>query len=89
VNDADIVHIGTLALKVTAELSAPMLIGSLVIGIVVSLFQTIFQIQDQTLSAVPRLAVCAGVILFAGSWMLRTLVEFTQQLFAQIPHLIG
>ncbi|HEY0561133.1 MAG: fliQ [Mycobacterium sp.] len=87
--DTDIIHIGTLALKVTAELSAPLLIASLVVGIVVSLFQTIFQIQDQTLSAVPRLAVCAGVVLLAGSWMLRTLVEFTQQLFAQIPQLLS
>lgn len=86
--DTDIVHIGTQAIVVAAKLAGPLLLASLVVGVLVSLFQVVFQVQDQMLSMVPRLAACAAVLMFAGGWMLRVLVEFTQELFRSIPGLL-
>lgn len=88
-NEADVVHLGVQAMVVAAKLAAPLLIVSLIVGIVVSLLQTIFQVQDQTLSMVPRLALGAAVLIMTGGWMLHTIVDFTQDLFSSIPTLIG
>ena len=86
--EADIVHIGTQALVVAAKLSAPVLVVSLVVGLVISLLQAVFQVQDQTLSMVPRLLLCALIIALTGNWMLRQIVDYTQELFASIPGLL-
>jgi flagellar biosynthetic protein FliQ len=88
-NEADVVHLGVQAMVVAAKLAGPLLIVSLIVGVVVSLAQTIFQVQDQTLSMVPRLALSAAVIVLTGGWMLHTIVDFTQSLFASIPNLVG
>jgi flagellar biosynthetic protein FliQ len=87
VTEADIVRIGVQALVVAGKLAAPLLVVSLVVGIVVSLVQTVFSLQDQTLSQVPRLLLGAAVLLLSGGWMLRTLVDFTTELFRSIPSL--
>lgn len=88
-NESDVVHLGVQAMVVCAKLAAPLLIVSLVVGIVVSLLQTVFQVQDQTLSMVPRFALGAAVIVMTGGWMLHTIVDFTQTLFGSIPQLVG
>lgn len=87
--ETDVAHIGAQALTIAAEVSAPLLLSSLVIGIVISLLQVIFQVQDQMLSMVPRLAVGAAVLAVTGGWMLRVMVDWTQQLFASIPGLVS
>ena len=71
------------------KLSAPLLIVSLAVGIVVSLVQTVLSLQDQTISMVPRLILCALVLLLTGSWMLHTMVDYTVELFTSIPDLVG
>ncbi len=86
--DADVVHIGIQALTVAAKIAAPLMIISLVVGVVISLLQAVFSVQDQMLSMVPRLAVGALVLALTGNWMLRTLIEFTQQMFTSIPSLV-
>ena len=86
--ESDIVHIGTQALVVATKLSAPILVVSLVVGLVVSLLQAVFQVQDQTLSMVPRLLLCALVVAMTGNWMLRQLVDYTRELFTAIPDLL-
>ena len=86
--EADILHIGGQALTVAAKLSAPLLIATLVIGVVVSLFQAVFQVQDQTLAFVPKLLVAAVVLALGGGWMLQTIVSFTESLFTSIPDLV-
>jgi flagellar biosynthetic protein FliQ len=88
VNESDVVHIAGQALLLAAKLAGPLLIVSLVVGVVVSLVQAVFQVQDQTLSMVPKLAIGALVLALTGGWMLRITVEFTQQLFARIPELV-
>jgi flagellar biosynthetic protein FliQ len=87
--DTDVIHLGSQAITMIGKLSAPLLIVSLAIGIIVSLVQTVLSLQDQTLSMVPRLALCAVVLMLTGGWMLNTLVDYTTDLFNSIPHLVG
>ena len=88
-NETDVMHLAGQALVLAGKLAGPLLIVSLVIGVVVSLLQAVFQVQDQTLSIVPKLIGGAAVLTLTGGWMLRITVEFTQQLFDQIPQLVG
>lgn len=77
------------ALVLAAKLSAPVLVSALVVGFVVSLVQSVTQIQEITLSFVPK-ALAAGVaLLVCGHWMITELVTFTDELFARIPALVG
>jgi flagellar biosynthetic protein FliQ len=86
--DTDVIHLGAQAITMIGKLSAPLLLVSLAIGIVISLVQTVLSLQDQTLSMVPRLALCALVLMLTGSWMLNTLVDYTTDLFNSIPGLL-
>ena len=88
-NETDVMHIAGQALVLAGKLAGPLLLVSLLIGVVVSLVQAVFQVQDQTLSIVPKLIGGAVVLTLTGGWMLRITVEFTQQLFDQIPQLVG
>ena len=76
-------------LLVTAMLAAPMLLVALIVGLVIGMLQAATQINEQTLSFIPKL-LCIALTLFAvGPWMLRTLVDFTHDLYASIPTVIG
>jgi flagellar biosynthetic protein FliQ len=72
-----------------AKVAGPILIVGLSVGLAISLIQSVTQIQEITLTFVPKLAAVAAVIVGTGSWMLRTLVNFTQQIYEMIPTLIG
>lgn len=87
--DTEIVHICSQALVLAAKLSAPLLLVALVSGVVISLLQAVFQVQDQTLSTVPKLALGGAVLALTGGWMLHTSVEFTRELFERIPMLVS
>ncbi|PRR77521.1 Flagellar biosynthetic protein FliQ [Clostridium liquoris] len=69
-------------------ISAPILIVSILVGLVVSIFQATTQIQEQTLTFVPKLIAIALVGLLTGSWMLHKLVNFTEGIFAMIANII-
>ncbi len=86
--DVTVVGLTHDALVVATKVIAPLLVVSLVVGLGMSLLQAVFQVQDQVLAMVPRLAAGALVLLLTGSWMLRTLVDYTGQLFASIPDLV-
>ncbi len=86
--DADVLHLGAQAITMIGKLSAPLLIVSLAVGIVISLVQTVLSLQDQTLSMVPRLALSALVLLLTGGWMLSSMVDYTTELFNSIPDLV-
>jgi flagellar biosynthesis protein FliQ len=75
------------AIMVAMLLAAPLLIVALVIGLIVSIFQTVTQIQEQTLSFVPKLLGVAATFLVGLPWMLQLLVEYTQKLFRSLPGL--
>ncbi|MGB5145947.1 MAG: flagellar biosynthesis protein FliQ [Porticoccaceae bacterium] len=84
-----VIAIGQEALKVTALLSAPVLGAVLVTGVLISLFQAITQINEMTLSFIPKLIVLALVLAVAGTWMIDLITNYTIQLFDRIPSLIG
>lgn len=82
---ADITH---QAIKVALMVSAPMLIGALVMGILVSLFQAVTQINEQTLSFIPKILVIVAALVFFAPWMSDTLTTFTKDLFLNIPKIV-
>lgn len=84
-----VIMIGQQALQVTALLAAPMLLSVLAIGLIVGMFQAATQINEMTLSFIPKLMVLALAIMLFGSWMLNTMVDFMHRLFESIPALIG
>ena len=88
-NPDTIVELGKQALTVTVQISAPLLLVPLVVGLVVAVFQAATQINEMTLSFVPKLIAMGVVMLLAGSWMLQMLVDYTRNLIRNIPHLIG
>ncbi len=87
--DADIVHIGVQAMVISAKLALPVLLTALAIGFVISLFQAVTQIQEVTLSFVPKLLGVAVVLVVAGHWMLQEVVAFTHDLFDLLPQLLA
>ncbi len=87
--DATIITLGTQALITTVKIAAPILLASLVVGLLVSILQSITQIQDFTLTFVPKLAAIAIVLFISGHYMLGTFDSFTQHLYRQIPQLIS
>jgi flagellar biosynthesis protein FliQ len=89
VSDTDVINIATQALWTATKLAAPILIVSLTIGTLVSLFQAVTQVQEMTLSFVPKLAGIALVLVLSGSWMLAQMSDFTRTLFESIPRLLG
>ncbi len=88
-NPSDVLDIGYDALILAAKLSAPILVTALVIGFAVSLVQSITQIQEVTLSFVPKAIGVAVALLIAGHWMISELITFTNDLFGRIPTLLG
>jgi len=88
-NDASVIHIASLAMILAAKLAGPILIVSLAIGFGVSTMQSVTQIQEVTLSFVPKLIGVAIVILVTGQWMLDQTVDFTHELFAELPRLLS
>ncbi len=87
--ETDVVQICSQALVLAAKLAGPLLLVALVSGVVISLVQAVFQVQDQTLSTVPKLALGGAVLALTGGWMLHISVDFTRELFDRIPELVG
>jgi len=77
------------AIKVALYVSSPMLLGALVMGILVSLFQAVTQINEQTLSFIPKIVVIVGAMVIFAPWMSETLTNFTKELILQIPEVVG
>lgn len=84
-----VISLMTTAMELALKIAAPVLIVGLVVGVVISIFQAITQIQEQTLSFVPKILATAAVLMIAGPWLLNELVNYTQELWRSIPTLIG
>jgi len=89
VDAASVIDIGTQALLVAAKMAAPVLVTALVIGFAVSVFQSITQIQETSLSFVPKVVGVSIALIICGQWMISDIVSFTLGLFQQIPQLVG
>ncbi len=83
-----VLEITNQAMKVALMLAAPMLIGALLIGILVSLFQAVTQINEQTLSFIPKILIIVGAMVVFSPWMLETMTEFTRETFLRIPEMV-
>jgi flagellar biosynthetic protein FliQ len=81
--------IGSRALEITMLLAAPMLLVALVTGLIIGAFQAATQINEQTLSFIPKLLALALTMVVAGPWMLKVLLSYTHELFESIPNLIN
>ena len=84
----DIIQIVASGLLTAAKVSAPVLIATLAVGLLLSIVQSATQIQESTLTFLPKLAVSALVLVFTGAWTLRVLTGFTHQVFDLIPTLL-
>jgi flagellar biosynthesis protein FliQ len=84
-----VLDIGLQGLIIAAKLSAPVLVTALVVGFAVSLLQSITQIQEVTLSFVPKVVAIGFALLVTGHWMISEMVSFTHQMFDKIPSLLG
>lgn len=84
-----VMYLGRQAIEVTLLLSGPLLLAALVIGLIVSIFQAATQINEATLSFIPKLVGTFLVLILAGPWMLQMIIDYIRQLFERIPQLIG
>jgi flagellar biosynthetic protein FliQ len=89
VNDTTVLHLASQALVLIAELAGPVLVVSLVVGLVVSLFQAVTSIQEFTLTFLPKVVAIGLVLLFCGHWMLNDAVTYTEQLYRSIPTMVN
>jgi flagellar biosynthetic protein FliQ len=87
--DSSVTEIAIQSILLATKLAGPILAVSLLIGLGVGLLQSATQIQEQTLTFVPKLIGIALVIVLAGNWMLTQLTGFTTNLFDMVPRLIG
>ena len=86
---ASVLDLAQDALLVAAKLAAPILVTALVVGFAISLVQSITQIQEVTLSFVPKAVAVAIAMIVCGQWMIAEMVSFTTDLFDRIPALVG
>ena len=88
-NQDTVVNLASQAMSLALKVAGPLLLVGLVIGIVVSVFQAVTQIQEQSLSLIPKIAAVAVVIVVLGPWMLGQLVSYTTALYTSIPSMVG
>jgi flagellar biosynthetic protein FliQ len=84
-----VMTIGQQALELTLMVSAPLLLTALVIGLIVSIFQAATQINEMTLSFIPKLVGMFAVLIVSGPWMIGILLDYMTRLFSSIPYLVG
>ena len=84
-----VMNIGRQAIEMTLLLSGPLLLAALLVGLIISIFQAATQINEQTLSFIPKLLAIFLVLIVAGPWMLQMMVDYIRRLFESIPQIIG
>ena len=84
-----VMNIGRQAIEMTLILSGPLLLAALAVGLIVSIFQAATQINEQTLSFIPKLLAMFLMLILAGPWMLQMMVDYIRRLFESIPQIIG
>jgi len=84
-----VISICVSAMELAMKIATPLLLVGLIVGLLVSIFQAVTQIQEQTLAFIPKVAGMAVVLVVAGPWMLGQLLSWTEELYGQIPKLVG
>ncbi|HLI58317.1 MAG TPA: flagellar biosynthesis protein FliQ [Solirubrobacteraceae bacterium] len=88
-NQDTVISLATQAMTLAVEVAGPVLLAGLVIGLLVSIFQAVTSIQEQTLTFIPKIIAVAVIIVVLGPWMLRQIVDYTDNLYQSIPTLIA
>ena len=88
-NQDTVVNLATQAMSLALKVAGPLLIVGLVIGVLVSIFQAVTQIQEQSLSLIPKIVGVAVVVVVLGPWMLGQIVSYTTALYTAIPTMVG
>lgn len=83
-----ILHLGQQALKTTALLASPILLSALAVGLIISILQAVTQINEATLTFIPKMAVVALILVLAAPWMLDVMSHFTVELFTGIVDMV-
>jgi flagellar biosynthetic protein FliQ len=89
VNDTNVIQIGMDAMVVATKLAAPTLLTALLVGVLIGLVQSATQLQEATVSFVPKFAAVGVAILVTGNWMLAQMVDYTRALWASVPGLLS
>ena len=84
-----VVSLATDAMGIALRIALPLLLVGLVVGLIVSIVQAVTQIQEQTLSFIPKILAMAAVLVVGGPWMLNQILGYTAELWMQIPELVG
>jgi flagellar biosynthetic protein FliQ len=84
-----VINLATQAMTLALEIAGPILLVGLVIGLIVSIFQAVTQIQEQSLSFIPKIVALAVLIVILGPWMLGEMVSYAQNLYLSIPQLVN
>ena len=84
-----VMTMGRTAMEITLLVSAPLLLVALIVGLVVSIFQAATQINDATLSFIPKLVAVFIALVVAGPWMLSVMLDYMRQVFTGIPNMVG
>ena len=85
-SDNDVMYLAVQAMILGTKLAGPILLISLVMGFIISLLQSVTQVQEMTLTFVPKLVAIAIIMLFLGNWMMHEMVTFTQTIIKDIPN---
>ena len=88
-NQDTVINIATQAMMLALKIAGPVLLLGLIIGLLVSIFQAVTSIQEQSLSFIPKIIGVAVLIVVLGPWMLSQLVSYAQNLYLSIPSLVG
>jgi flagellar biosynthesis protein FliQ len=88
-NQDTVANLAAQAISLSLKIAGPLLLAALVIGLIVSVFQAVTQIQEQSLSLIPKIAGVAVVVVLLGPWMLGQLVSYTTALYTAIPSMVG
>ena len=84
-----VMHLASQTLWMTILIAAPLLLSALAVGLLVGMFQAATQINEMTLSFIPKLGILVIALFVFGPWMLSNIVDFTRRLFENIPMLLG
>ena len=88
-NQDTVVNLASQAMSLALKVAGPLLLVGLVVGLLVSVFQAVTQIQEQSLTLIPKIVGIAAVVIILGPWMLGQLVAYTSNLYISIPSLVG
>jgi flagellar biosynthesis protein FliQ len=88
-NQDTVIHLSSQAMSLALKVAGPLLLAAMLVGLLVSIFQAVTQIQEQSLTLIPKIVAVAAISVLLGPWMLDQLVSYTTGLYGSIPSLVG